>query len=381
MTLNGDITVSQSALQCSIQGTLAGAGTVTLGPTARTISEADRAQDVDLVVRAGLTGAGLVKTGAGRLELDPAGGFTWGLNIGTGDVQVDTSAGAVQLIGGSLSGTGTVGAVDSDPVTLAAAVVSPGVAYAADPAGILHSGSDTWNPQTALFMHLANSTSPHAAPVPGTDDDQRQVTGDISLGGARLDGTFGTGIQLGDRFTIITYTGIRTGKFAQTNGRDEVFVGGQKFQIVYDDADKSVVLDKVLADATVALTSSADPSTLNQPVTFTATVTPELGSSLLPITTVVTFSGDGVPQSPAVTVDASDTATFTPGTLTGGNHTVTAHFGGDNFNPADGPDLTQTVEVPTIDPLTAAPPLISPQDSPGVQDALPVSTTVRSERG
>src|SRR5207249_377343 len=41
---------------------------------------------------------------------------------------------------------------------------------------------------------------------------------------------------------------------------------------------------------------------------------------------------------------------------------------------------TQTVEVPTIDPLSGAPPYISPNQSPGIQDTFNVATTVHSER-
>ena len=99
----------------------------------------------------------------------------------------------------------------------------------------------TWNAQTTFAVDLSHTSA--GAPVAGVDFDQLAVAGDIDLGGATLTGTFGTGIKLGDMFTIITFTGNHdpADKFA-ANAQDQVFIDGQKFQIHYDDAAKTITV-------------------------------------------------------------------------------------------------------------------------------------------
>ncbi len=78
---------------------------------------------------------------------------------------------------------------------------------------------------------------------------------------------------------------------------------------------------------TTSLTSSLAPSTFGQSVTFTATVTniSPFPSSPSPVGTI-TFSIDGVAQSPNVTLNASGVATLTLNTLKIGSHTVLATY-------------------------------------------------------
>lgn len=95
------------------------------------------------------------------------------------------------------------------------------------------------------------------------------------------------------------------------------------------------------ATPSVALTSSANPSTYGQSVTFTATVT---GPTTTP-TGTVTFK-DGTTTLGTGTLNSSGVATFTTAALTGGTHSITAVYGGDsNFGPATSTALTQTVNV------------------------------------
>ena len=106
-------------------------------------------------------------------------------------------------------------------------------------------------------MYLSSST-PHS-PTPGTDYSVLQVDGSLNLGDATLSGVFGPGILNGDTFTIITATGGVTGTFSNPTA---LFISGQKFQIIYN--PNSVQIKKVPANATVALTTSANPTVVNR---------------------------------------------------------------------------------------------------------------------
>ena len=387
VTLGGDVTVAAAATP----STVTGPGTLDLGGADRTVTVADGAPAEDFQVSAQLvdaSGEHLIKAGPGRLALSATVSHV-PVDVQAGDVQVGTGAGVgpVDLAGGSLSGTGTVDSIAGATAgTPAVGTVSPGIGAAANPAGILHSnGPVTWGSGTTYAVDLASGTP--GAPAAGTDYDQLAVTGAIDLGGATLTGTFGSGIQFGDRFTIITATGGVTGRFA---GPGTLFIQGEKFQIDYSDPTK-VVLQKIRADVTAAVATSVNPSTLHQPVLFTVTLTPEAGAGAIPTTSTVTFTIDGGAVYPPVTVNVDatgrhatlDTSTLPGGFLAGGSHTVTVRFNGDplNFNPATAALASpQVVEVPVIDPLTVAPIYTSPNNSPGIQDSVAVSTTVREER-
>ena len=78
------------------------------------------------------------------------------------------------------------------------------------------------------------------------------------------------------------------------------------------------------APTTTALTSSVNPSTFGQAVTFTATVTS--GSTVNAGT--VTFKDGATDLGAPVTVNASGQATFSTSTLAVASHTVTATYNG-----------------------------------------------------
>jgi autotransporter-associated beta strand protein len=394
---DGDVLLNGSVLATSSpQGSavITGDGSLHLNGADRTFAVLDGPQPVDLLIDSQFDTLGaerIVKIGPGRLTLD-ATAFPNTLRELEGNVEVgaDATLGTVQLLGGTLSGTGQVGTLGGATAGSAAVGrVSPGINWAANPAGILTSGSTVWGPTTEFTVNLSNS-SQQGGPTAGLDYDQLQVNGSINLGGATLDGFFGSGIQLGDRFTIITATDGVTGRFAEPFGPNIVFIQGQKFTVDYSDPNK-VVLEKILASATIGVASSANPSMFHQPVAFTATVTPEAGSTGADLTAyTVTFTLDGTAYAP-VSLDASGHAVFDPqvalgGDLAPGAHTLTAKFNGDpaTFNAATTaltPD--QSVLVPTIDPLssnpTGSPVFISTANSPSAQHTVTVTTTVHQE--
>ena len=101
----------------------------------------------------------------------------------------------------------------------------------------------------------------------------------------------------------------------------------------------------VTAPATqVSLLSSPNPSGLGQSVTFTATVTPAVGSGT-PTGTVTFKDGTAALGTGAL---SSGTATFMTSGLGAGVHSITALYGGDaNFGGGASPVLTQTVNKAT----------------------------------
>jgi hypothetical protein len=92
---------------------------------------------------------------------------------------------------------------------------------------------------------------------------------------------------------------------------------------------------------TVTLVSSANPSSLNQPVVFTATLSNTSATGTITFMDGATVIG----TSPVV----NGTAAVTDSTLTLGTHTITASYGGDsNYNAATSAPLTQTVNKVSV---------------------------------
>ncbi|MEV7242372.1 Ig-like domain-containing protein, partial [Streptomyces sp. NPDC093248] len=109
-----------------------------------------------------------------------------------------------------------------------------------------------------------------------------------------------------------------------------------------------------MATSTTTVTSAPDPSVFGQPVTFTATVQPELVGGPVP-TGTVEFLVDAVTVA-TVPLDASGHAQSTAGDLAVGLHAVEANYGGDaEYDPSTGADtqevfLARTTTTLTFDP-------------------------------
>jgi Bacterial Ig-like domain (group 3) len=120
-------------------------------------------------------------------------------------------------------------------------------------------------------------------------------------------------------------------------------VGAHPMTAVYagdannDPGTSSVLTQTVNKAATsVALSSSANPSTLGQAVTLTAAVSPNTATGTVQFSDGTTVLGSG-------TISAG-VATFASSTLTLGAHSITAAYSGDaNDNPSTSAVLTQTV--------------------------------------
>jgi autotransporter-associated beta strand protein len=367
--LAGDVTATSDA---SGPATISGAGNLSLGGATRTFTVNAGTQTNDLVVNAVITGTGsegLTKAAGGQMQITAANTYSGLTNVSGGDAQVDGTVSDVSLTGGTLSGKGTVATITGQPPTNAAAVgtVSPGDnGSPATAVGILTSGSATWGNSTTFAVNLSDTSSTQT-PVAGTDYDQLQVNGFLDLGGATLTGSVSGSIPVGDKFTIIQISGgTLVGAFTQGG---TVYLDGNKFTVKYDYTNGKVILEKVLASATLTVAPSVTAPVYGQAVTFTATLKPETGA--IPTTDTVSFTFDGVTY-PAINVDATGKAVFDPQTATGGAlsvttpstlHTLTATYSGDAtlFNPtgpvALSPSLpvskaSTTVSTPTFTPAT-----------------------------
>ncbi len=101
------------------------------------------------------------------------------------------------------------------------------------------------------------------------------------------------------------------------------------------------------AGTTTTLTSSVNPSTPAQSVTFTATVTSAVAGT---VGGTVTFKDGANTLGTPSAVGAGGVATLTTTALTVGSHNITAVYGGaGNYGPSTSAILVQVVAVPVVD--------------------------------
>jgi PKD repeat protein len=113
------------------------------------------------------------------------------------------------------------------------------------------------------------------------------------------------------------------------------------------DPAESVTVTKI--STATQVTSAPNPSGVGQSVTFTATVSPQSGTATP--TGVVQFK-DGSANLGAPQTLTAGQATLSTSSLSAGNHTIEADYGGDNIFALSSGALTQTVNTPSDAPLT-----------------------------
>jgi autotransporter-associated beta strand protein len=182
------------------------------------------------------------------------------------------------------------------------------------------------------------------------------LNGTANLGGATLNSAIAV-FPPGTQFTVIDNDGNDpvTGTFAGVPEGGTIISSqnGQPYRVTYIGGDgNDVVLTALAFPTTTSLMSSLNPSIAGQLVTFTATVSPNGGSST-PTGTVTFF--DGATPLGTGTLNGSGVATFGTTALSAGPHSITAVYAGDaNFAGSSSAALVQNVTsivaIPALDP-------------------------------
>jgi hypothetical protein len=208
VTLDGGSMIAGLNARFDLNGTV----TVQAGSTASLMGEfraaASGGGPVSIDVQAGATlnhldPAGQVSSNSGSYFVKTGSGLWHGLGTVTaprmdlvgGVTRIDGFADStlIQLLGGTLEGSGSVGNISS----VGSGSVAPGAS-----AGILGSGNLSWNSTTDFEVEIGGV-------IPGSGYDQLAVTGSVNLGGASLEiqGINGFAPSPGDVFTLIENDG------------------------------------------------------------------------------------------------------------------------------------------------------------------------------
>ena len=148
--------------------------------------------------------------------------------------------------------------------------------------------------------------------------------------------TLGTGTLNGAGLATFTTNTLSGGSHSIT----AVYAGDTSYA-----ASTSSALSQTVntVSTSTAVVSSLNPSTYNQSVTFTATVSSNGNPITLGSGETVTFK-DGTTTLGTGTLNASGVATYSTSTLSGGSHSITAVYGGDtNYATSTSGALSQTV--------------------------------------
>ncbi|ADB16950.1 autotransporter-associated beta strand repeat protein [Pirellula staleyi DSM 6068] len=240
LTLNGNMTYN--ATVGTSKGTGLISGNLNLGGASRTFTINDSGQAVDVRLSAIISNGGLVKAGAGTLELTGANTYAGATQVNVGILSLGTtgsiaSSTVTVASGATLMGTGTTGPLTIDSGATHRPGNSPGITTV--------SGNYTEN--GTLEIELLNHTG-----SAGVGYDQVDVTsgGTVTLGaGAILTtpflGSAGTFLPTyGQVFTIINNDGVDpvTGTFVGLANGAPIVVDGQTLEIYYAGGDGNDVV-------------------------------------------------------------------------------------------------------------------------------------------
>jgi autotransporter-associated beta strand protein len=325
-------------------GSLAGAGDVMLGAGTLTAGGA-----ADTTFSGAMSGSGgLVKTGSGSFTLPGSSTYTGPTTARAGQLRVGGQlASDVQLDGGTVRGTGTIGALTQ----LSGGAVAPG-----ESPGILHTSSAELGAGTTYELELAGSS-------PGSGYDQLDVDGTVSLGGARLTPLVEFDPAVGEQFTIIANDGTDpvTGTFAGLPQGAELDGGAVDLRVDYAGGDGNDVVLTRLSPTATTLSASAAAVALGTPISLIAGVAAEPPGTGAPTGTVTFLDGGTVLGSAPV---EGGSARLTASGLGPGIHAISASYAGEGlFAGSSSRPVAVAVQASPVQPTQPALPLVRPSNA------------------
>jgi autotransporter-associated beta strand protein len=233
---------------------------------------------------------------------------------------------------------------DANPATLAsniqaalnAIALSQTVTQASSTTTLTSSANPSGFGQTVTFTAAVTGNSPsQGVPISGS------VT--FSIDGGTTVATIPVNNQGKANFPISTLS-LGTHTVVATFAATTNFAG----------STSSTLTQTVLKASTTTLSSSLNPSTYGEAITFTSTVAAGASFSGTP-TGTVTFNIDSGAQTQTVSL-IGNTATFSPSVLAAGSHTVVATYSGDVSFAGSSSNLTETItQDGTSTTLTTSP--------------------------
>ena len=295
---------------------------------------------------------------------------TSGVQIGTPQTLVSGSAGV--STSGLLAGSHTIYAVYSgdDRFNGGFGVVGQDVSQAGSSTSLqLTTGT---NPSRFGDSLTFTSTVTSSAGTP--TGIVRFYDGDPSNGGTQI----GTDQTLSGGTAAVSTSTLSVGPHTIY----AVYQGDTNFQSSQDSLGQQVNSAITGTQTAVTLTTGTNPSTYEDSLQFTATVSPVASSQFTPSGNVEFW--DGTPNAGGSTdlgtriINGSQQATFTTSGLSGGPHDIFAVYGGDtNFDGSQG-DVTQTVNAASS---TTTVSLTNGNNPSRLGDSLTFTATVTSGAG
>ena len=265
--------------------------------------------------------------------------------------QAGTTVSLTSLVNPSLYGSSVVFTATVTPST------ATGTVSFADGSTTLGSGTISSGKATYSTSALVGGSHPFTAAYGGDSNYNsstslvatqtvKPTSSSMGLSSSANPSTYGSSVTLTATVTPSVATGTVTFKDASTTLGTGTISGGiatystsalavktHSITAAYsgdtnDSASTSPALTQTVnqASSTVALTSSANPSSYGSPVTFTATVTPSTATGIVTFLDGATTLGTGTMTS--------GTATYSTSKLAVGPHSISASYGGDTNDSA-----------------------------------------------